>query len=656
MDAEAYVELREAHGGTVRRIQGGWMCTCPAHEDRTPSLSVTAGDDRRLLLHCHAGCQLADILNADGLTPADLFDGHTNGRVEEAAYPYVDEHGKPLFEVVRFWPKDFRQRRPDGQWGIGGIRRVPFRLPQLLQAVTDGETVYVAEGEKDVLALERAHVVATCNPGGAGKWRPEYSEFLRDAHVVVIADRDDPGRDHARQVTASLEQVGARVEIVHAAVGKDASEHLQAGKTVYELQPGLGADPGTGLPHDLAVPTLDEFIAVEEEGATPLLGEPDAVLIPASGDVMVYGDGGAGKTTLTIDLAFHLATGEDWLEIPIPESVRVLLVENEGPRPLLRRKLARKRQAWTGGSPAERLRIFERPWGEFSLEPESWRDAIATTVTKHQIDVLIAGPLTRIGMNDAGTLQEVRAFMGLVHDLRERCNRPLTVLLIHHENKGGQVSGAWEGSGDTLAHVQSAGNGHTVVYIQKARWDSTRHGTTIKLTWTDGEGFEIDSDRDYPAEMIAWAAEHGPCTATEIADGTGTRRERVQEIVNDEEVWELLTGDDAKALGRHPTAKLYKLRSEVVPGSGQPGQPRLFPTVPDRTHERLSGPPSVGGGPYGTTSATGTGTNGRLSEGRGQLPACTCADAGIPDDDNPSRCARCSGQFIVRNVDPEKPF
>ena len=642
MDAESYIELRQTHGATVRKIQGGWMCTCPAHDDHTPSLSVTAGDDDRILLHCHAGCTVDQVLTADGLQATDLFaERHTNGRVEMAVYTYVDEHDTALYEVVRFQPKDFRQRQPNGEWGIGDIRRVPFRLPRVLQAVADSQTVYVVEGEKDVLALERAGVVATCNPGGAGKWRPDYSEFLRGADVVVVADCDNPGRDHARQVTASLEQVGATVEIVHAAVGKDASDHLQAGKQVYEFVAGLGTDKvetGERAPHDLAVPTLDEFIAVDEPGATPLLGGPDAVLVPANGDAMVYGDGGAGKTTLTIDLGFHLAAGDDWLGIPIPQTARVLLVENEGPRPLLRRKLARKRRAWGGNGLGGRLRVFERPWGEFSLEPESWRDAIAAAVTEHNIDVLIAGPLTRIGMNDAGTLQEVRAFMGLVHDLRERCGRPLTVLLIHHENKGGQVSGAWEGSGDTLLHVQGAGNGHTLVYVQKARWDSTRHGTTMTLAWEGVEGFELEGDRDYPAEAAAWAAENGFHTIKEIAAGIRAGEETVRGIIEDEQTWEMRTGDAARALNRNPNAKLYGLRS----GSSADMQTCFFPTVPDGSSGVCAEPPPVGRGSSQRRPASETDPNQNCAEGAAHRPPCSCVDGGL-EGDQPGLCSRCMG-------------
>jgi hypothetical protein len=107
---------------------------------------------------------------------------------------------------------------------------------------------------------------------------------------------------------------------------------------------GLAEDPRAAeAAEELVVASLDGFIGVDEPGAEALLGDEDGALIPAGGDVMVYGDGGAGKTTLAVDLAFHWAAGDDWLGIPVPRPVSVLLIENEGPRALLRKKLRRKR-------------------------------------------------------------------------------------------------------------------------------------------------------------------------------------------------------------------------------------------------------------------------------------------------------------------------
>ena len=51
-----------------------WISKCPAHIDRTPSLSIRAVDDGRVLIHCFAGCPTIDVLLAIGLDFGDLFD------------------------------------------------------------------------------------------------------------------------------------------------------------------------------------------------------------------------------------------------------------------------------------------------------------------------------------------------------------------------------------------------------------------------------------------------------------------------------------------------------------------------------------------------------------------------------------------------------
>jgi AAA domain len=117
---------------------------------------------------------------------------------------------------------------------------------------------------------------------------------------------------------------------------------------------------------DVTVVTLDQFAAVHEPGADALLGDAADALIPAGGDVMVYGDGGAGKTTLTIDLACHLAAGDDWLGITVARPVNVLLIENEGPRALFRAKADRKVKAWAGSPLGGRVRVVEKPWATLS--------------------------------------------------------------------------------------------------------------------------------------------------------------------------------------------------------------------------------------------------------------------------------------------------
>lgn len=301
----------------------------------------------------------------------------------------------------------------------------------------------------------------------------------------------------------------------------------------------LPTPPGTETRQVVAlfrIVTLEEFVAVEEEGAGALVGTANEALIPEDGDVMLYGDGGAGKTTLAVDLGCHLAAGDPWLGIPVARQTRVLLVENEGPRPLFRAKLRRKREAWAGSPLGERILVWEHPWAGFTFEGEHDRQLLAEQIRALELDVVILGPVTRAGMNEAGTLQEVRDFMLLIGEVRRLAGRRVTFVLVHHENKGGQVSGAWEGAGDSLFHVQGQGHGRTRLFVQKARWASSHHATSLQLVWTDGEGFEVEDkpelDDDAIAEQIlTFVRENSGTNWTRLEEATpGMARERRRKV------------------------------------------------------------------------------------------------------------------------------
>lgn len=263
-----------------------------------------------------------------------------------------------------------------------------------------------------------------------------------------------------------------------------------------------------GSPTDM--PDLHDvvrFAAVDEPGVDAILGTADQNLIPVGGDVMLYGDGGTGKTTLAIDLAFHLATGLAWLGVPVAKPARVLLIENEGPRPLFRRKLARKLAGWAGyerPTPAG-LYVWTEPWGSFTFTEKTAQAALARHAFDLEIDLVIAGPLTQLGMLDAGTLAEVRAFSKLVADVRAASARPVAFVLVHHESKGGRVSGAWEGATDTMLHLQSSGAGRARLYVQKARWGSEYHARAFPLEWTTGDSFAIAAKPDPESKLAELA-------------------------------------------------------------------------------------------------------------------------------------------------------
>jgi Protein of unknown function (DUF3631) len=198
-----------------------WQVRCPAHDDRRASLSLGEGDDGRLLLHCKAGCALEQILEHLALTMRDLFPARprttTTTKRIVATYDYVDIAGVLQYQVVRYDPKDFRQRRPNGNggwtWNLKGIDRVLYRLPTLC----DQPLVFIVEGERDADRLQALTLLATTNPGGAGKWIEAYTRQLQIAgvtHVVIIPDADAPGRAHAQAVATSCHNARLHVRIL----------------------------------------------------------------------------------------------------------------------------------------------------------------------------------------------------------------------------------------------------------------------------------------------------------------------------------------------------------------------------------------------------------------------------------------------------------
>lgn len=289
---EAFVDSLRNANCNPRPVNGSqWQARCPAHDDKSPSLSIKPVVGK-FLLYCQAGCARPDVLGAVNMRDADMWDEPLTkkdrdptadggtwmpcGHVKVASYRYHDSAGNLVFGVARCDRKGngcqgFRQWRPEPasksgrKWSLAlpdGTKvgeGLPYRLPEVLAELRSStpRVIYIPEGEKDVDRFWSMGHPATCCAQGAGKWTPGHAQWLEGADVIVVADRDEPGWRHAEQVVNSLMDLAASIEVVRAAKGKDASDHFDAGLKLIDL------------------------ITVAEPKAAPAIG-PDGSLIYAT--------------------------------------------------------------------------------------------------------------------------------------------------------------------------------------------------------------------------------------------------------------------------------------------------------------------------------------------------------------------------------------
>ena len=205
---------------------------------------------------------------------------------EVACYDYHDLAGQLVFQVVRYEPKTFRQRRPDPDrpghwiWNTQGLEKVLYRLPAVREAVETQKTIFLCEGEKDVDNMVSMGFTATCNPGGAGpgKWLDSYSSSLHGAMgVVVISDKDEVGRNHAQAVAEAIQQEALIIRILElpdrgGVAVKDFSDWKNAGATADELNQLVDDTPVWFAPWEESAWDEDNPLIEEAKPAQPAFG------------------------------------------------------------------------------------------------------------------------------------------------------------------------------------------------------------------------------------------------------------------------------------------------------------------------------------------------------------------------------------------------
>lgn len=525
---------------------GGQDWTCPAHDDDNPSLGVKEASNGYVLVNCQRGCPAPEVMAALGLTTADLFpdDDHPPVYREVAHYDYTDEIGEPLYRVIRrecrqfpgercpSHDKQIRQaarragRFVGGEGAMTGVRRVLYRLPEMLAAVALGEPIYITEGEKDAdLLSDGEGIYATTSPEGAGKWRDEYADALRGATVIVIADHDPAGYDHARTVYESCARAGASVSLALPKPrfkGADYFDHAAAGYGVDDLEPvqltdlewpeqGQGGDKD---PRESAVSKLAEDLVVRElareraaeavarlraerrglrtrepvDGATFILdAEPDPEPVWGTGQsvlwakgeaLLIVGPQGVGKSTAAQQIALRRAG----LREPAlygydvaPDDRRVVYLAMDRPAQI-RRSLRRMVDEDDRAGLKERLSVWEGPLPVSVLSgPSALADGIAdafgtdvgTVVVDSYKDLAPGLSEDSVGAALNSAMQEVLA-------------RGVEWLGLHHQRKANTGNGRPERLEDVYGSVWLTAGTGSVLGLFGQPGAATVEGTHLK--------------------------------------------------------------------------------------------------------------------------------------------------------------------------------
>ncbi|GAI30858.1 unnamed protein product, partial [marine sediment metagenome] len=182
-----------------------WKATCPKpeHPDKKASLCINT---QKEVYYCQ-GCKFKGHLYLPDLKPIKR---KPRRGPPLATYTYNNEKGQLLYQVLKYkygGNKFYLQQQPDDKEGwienIKGVRRVLYKLPELLKAESD--TVFVVEGEKDTDNLIKLGLTATTCPMGALKWKAEYNKSLKGFKtIILIPDNNNPGHLHMKQTGNSL--------------------------------------------------------------------------------------------------------------------------------------------------------------------------------------------------------------------------------------------------------------------------------------------------------------------------------------------------------------------------------------------------------------------------------------------------------------------
>lgn len=361
-----------------------------------------------------------------------------------ATYDYIDEDGEVVFQVVRFEPKTFLQRRPDAtakdgwSWSVKGVKQIPYRLHDLFALEASG-TVYVVEGEKDADQLRSWGLTATCNAGGAGKWPEGLSSYFAGLDVVLVPDNDDAGRNHMAAVGAALKPVASSVrvlELPNISAKGDVSEWIGQGGTKEAFEELTARARNWG-----PAPPASRFGAICWSDLDSVAIRQDWLVddLFFCGDiVLVYGASGSGKSFLAVDMGLSIARGVPFLGKNTRRGA-VLYQAGEGGKGLVKRLKAYRQthNLWREDIPfvllPERVNLFSGDGDveAFIAECQAWKAALPERLSLIVIDTFSTA--------SEGADENKSADMSRMLAAGEKLNKltGASVLWVHHKNASG---------------------------------------------------------------------------------------------------------------------------------------------------------------------------------------------------------------------------
>ncbi len=557
MKLNEFIEtLKSKTGKDLKKTSHGYMTCCPAHDDESPSFSVGEAADGKILLKCFSGCSVEDICRSLNIEVAELFGTPKNERREtkRIVYSYKDEEGQELYRKVRIEPgfngkaKDFFcEHTENGQTikNLKGCRKVLYRLPELLNAISNKKPIFLVEGEKDADKLLECGLPATTSIDSLS-WPDEFTEFLKDADIVILYDMDKTGFERRDLLCQRLSGRVRRLWVVtlpgleyQESHGKDISDWLASGNTSTRLLEILAKTPDyipQGAKAKIRAVTVEDFLKME-------LPEREMILtpfLPSQGLCLLYAKRGVGKTHVALGIANAVAVGGRFLKWEAQKPRKVLYIDGEMPAAAMQERLRRISLTEDKKPPApDYLRLITPDLQDGPL-PD-----LSTTKGRALLEELIGdseliivdnlSSLFRTGVeNEAESWQPVQDW---ALDMRRRGK---SILFVHHAGKTGQQRGTSKRE-DILDVVitlkQPQGYGTEQGACFEIHYEKTRH-----FAGSDAAPFKVqlkeqsdglweweigESDDDIELNEVAEAINEG-LTIKEIMIKTGLTKSQVE--------------------------------------------------------------------------------------------------------------------------------